>query len=197
MSSTHTARVAPERTKYSARLAVVPFYAERLEKRMAKMSYFEQLRSPNWQRRRLEIMSRDEFRCQVCYDNESTLNVHHKHYTKGRMAWEYGDDELVTLCEECHEDMHAKSETLKRIFAMLPVDGPCCANEAMALVDGWAHFSTARDYFEFEPCSPYSFRLGVAASMIQSMHYKIEELNAELERMHELTGLRKASSSDA
>jgi len=194
MSSTHTARVAPERTEFSARLAAVPFYAERLEKRMAKMTYFEQLRSPHWQRRRLEIMSRDEFTCQGCYDQESTLNVHHKHYIKGRMAWEYGDDELVTLCEACHEDMHEQSERLKQIFAMLPMDGPGCASEAMALVAGWAHFSTAKDFMEFESRAPYAFRLGVAASMIQGMHQRIEELNAELQRMHELTGRRKVSA---
>lgn len=194
MSSMHAARVAPERTEHSARLAVVPFCAESLEKRMAKMAYFEQLRSPMWQRRRLEIMSRDEFKCQVCYDHESTLNVHHKHYIKGRMAWEYSDDELVTLCESCHEDMHAQSETLKQLFAMLPVDGPGCANEAMALVAGWAHFGTARDFWQFESISPYAFRLGVASSLMQGMHQKIEELNAELERMHELTGRRKTNS---
>lgn len=184
MSSTHTARVAPERTEHSARLAVVPFYAERVEKRMAKMPYFEQLRSPNWQRRRLEIMSRDEFMCRACYDQESTLNVHHKHYIKGRMAWEYGDDELVTLCEACHEDMHRQADVMKRIFSMLPLDGPCSVNEALALVAGFASRRINGDFSQFESLSQYMFQLGAIAAHIELSNPRstgISELLAKFE----------------
>lgn len=34
------------------------------------------------------------------------LNVHHKYYIKGKAPWEYEDDALVTLCEECHRETH-------------------------------------------------------------------------------------------
>ncbi len=34
------------------------------------------------------------------------LNVHHKYYVKGKAPWEYEDDALVTLCEECHRETH-------------------------------------------------------------------------------------------
>jgi hypothetical protein len=183
MSSTHTARVAPERTEFSARLAAVPFYAERLEKRMAKMTYFEQLRSPHWQRRRLEIMSRDEFTCQGCYDQESTLNVHHKHYIKGRMAWEYGDDELVTLCEACHEDMHEQSNVMKRLFSLLPTNGPIFINEALALVAGYAGRKADGDFEQFESLSPYMFRLGAIASHIERAHSRVAGLDEVLAKM--------------
>ena len=38
--------------------------------------------------------------------NGATLNVHHIKYRKGAMPWEYSDDELVTLCEGCHSEIH-------------------------------------------------------------------------------------------
>lgn len=35
-----------------------------------------------------------------------SLNVHHKRYILQKKAWEYNDDDLVTLCNECHEKIH-------------------------------------------------------------------------------------------
>ena len=64
--------------------------------------YSDKLKSPKWQRRRLEIMKRDKFKCKKCGDEETTLNVHHKIYKKGVEPWEYENSELVTLCEHCH-----------------------------------------------------------------------------------------------
>lgn len=66
------------------------------------MNYSEQLKSPMWQKKRLEIMQRDNFTCQDCGDTESQLQVHHKSYAYNKMAWEYENDNLITLCEDCH-----------------------------------------------------------------------------------------------
>src|SRR5574343_1912473 len=65
--------------------------------------YFEKLKDPRWQKKRLEIMERDLFSCQNCFETTKTLNVHHKYYEKGRDIWDYPDESLVTLCEECHQ----------------------------------------------------------------------------------------------
>ena len=35
------------------------------------------------------------------------LNVHHKIYYKNRKLWDYNDDCLVTLCENCHHYVHS------------------------------------------------------------------------------------------
>lgn len=35
-----------------------------------------------------------------------TLSVHHKRYMIGNYAWEYEDDDLVTLCQSCHSKVH-------------------------------------------------------------------------------------------
>lgn len=53
---------------------------------MEKMTYRQQLLHPNWQRKRLEMLSSAEYRCCNCGDGQTTLHVHHKHYVKGRMA---------------------------------------------------------------------------------------------------------------
>lgn len=67
-----------------------------------KMNYSEQLKSPMWQKKRLEIMQRDNFTCQDCGDTESQLQVHHKSYTFGNNVLEYDNNNLITLCETCH-----------------------------------------------------------------------------------------------
>lgn len=45
-----------------------------------KSSYSEKLKDPRWQKKRLEVMESNEFCCEMCGDNESTLHVHHKEY---------------------------------------------------------------------------------------------------------------------
>ncbi len=40
----------------------------------------------------------------------SDLNIHHKYYIENRLAWEYKDDVLITLCSECHQIEHEKNE---------------------------------------------------------------------------------------
>jgi hypothetical protein len=67
------------------------------------MKYSEKLRDPRWQRKRLEILSRDNWTCQACDEKEDTLHVHHLKYLRGRDPWDYEDKDLITLCEYCHE----------------------------------------------------------------------------------------------
>jgi len=77
-------------------------------------AYAEQLKHPKWQRRRLEIMQRDGFRCTRCTADDKTLNVHHTEYRKGAAPWEYPDDQLVTLCEDCHKAEHKEPVVVLR-----------------------------------------------------------------------------------
>jgi 5-methylcytosine-specific restriction endonuclease McrA len=68
-------------------------------------TYAELLKDPRWQRKRLEILNRDEWMC-MCGDTTTTLHVHHRYYVKGRDPWEYPDFCYVTLCETCHGALH-------------------------------------------------------------------------------------------
>jgi hypothetical protein len=70
---------------------------------MASHEYLALLRDPRWQKKRLEVMSRDGFMCQWCCAEDKTLNVHHTYYRRGAAPWDYPTESLVTLCEDCHE----------------------------------------------------------------------------------------------
>lgn len=65
-----------------------------------KLSYSDKLKDPRWQKKRLEILNRDEFKCTLCGDVKTTLHVHHKEYAGD--PWECEDDLLTTHCEHCH-----------------------------------------------------------------------------------------------
>ncbi|HSB92805.1 MAG TPA: hypothetical protein VLC28_06790 [Flavitalea sp.] len=38
------------------------------------------------------------------------LNIHHRYYIFGKMAWEYNNDALISLCVECHKREHETKE---------------------------------------------------------------------------------------
>jgi hypothetical protein len=68
-------------------------------------NYKEQALDPRWQKRRLEILQRDNFECQGCKEKTKTLHVHHWYYETDRDYWDYPDSALSTFCEDCHEHL--------------------------------------------------------------------------------------------
>ena len=66
-------------------------------------TYSDKLKDPRWQKKRLKILERDDFKCISCGDDKSTLHVHHRIYISNNDPWDYEDETLVTLCEKCHE----------------------------------------------------------------------------------------------
>ena len=96
-----------------------------------KLTYGEQLRHPNWQRKRLERLQSACWECQNCGGKQETLHVHHRQYFKNRMAWEYEDEELSVLCDGCHAVEHAHLDALKRYLAHANTA------EVLALVGGF------------------------------------------------------------
>ena len=64
------------------------------------MTYAEKLKDPRWQKKRLLILKRDDFACQLCGDKETTLHVHHLSY--GANPWDSRNKNLITYCEHCH-----------------------------------------------------------------------------------------------
>lgn len=129
---------------------------------MTKMTYAEQLKHPNWQRKRLEMLELAEWECSECGCSDRTLHVHHKQYFKGRMAWEYESYELAVLCDECHKDEHEADDGLKTMLSLshIPsiaalVAGFCLDNDNIPREVIYA----ARD------CDPLAFAAGFIASL--------------------------------
>lgn len=87
------------------------------------LTYKEQLAHPNWQRKRLEMLDAADFTCFMCEATDSTLHVHHRQYFKNRMAWEYGNDQLVVLCDACHKKEHEAIDCAKKLQSLVnPVE---------------------------------------------------------------------------
>lgn len=84
-------------------------------KKMATSDYGRLLKNPKWQRKRLEILNRDDFTCKLCGDKETELHIHHIEYSFGANPWEYENDKLITYCKHCHaivEDLKGSPEEM-------------------------------------------------------------------------------------
>ena len=81
------------------------------------MKYSDQIKHPKWQKKRLEIMSRDKWTCRVCGDMDNQLQVHHLYYLPNTLIWDYDDECCVTLCWECHQQITKDLPKLAGIIA--------------------------------------------------------------------------------
>lgn len=135
---------------------------------MKKLTYAEQLKHPNWQRKRLGVLEAAGWKCTSCSTTETTLHVHHKRYVKGRMAWEYDDAELVALCETCHEADHFDREILDEILAK--VDSMFPVKVAVGLLAGYMQANYTLDH-----------DLSSAAQAIGGSHYVLGRIAAQLD----------------
>jgi hypothetical protein len=86
---------------------------------MSKLNYYELLKHPKWQKKRLEVLEAANFECTSCGSKEKTLHVHHRYYEKGLKPWEYPDHSLLCLCEDCHIRYQEQKERLKFVIKFL------------------------------------------------------------------------------
>src|SRR5690242_9951890 len=77
-------------------------------------AYSEKLKDPRWQKKRLEILNRDTWKCRRCMTATKTLHIHHIDYIKGMQPWEYDDKYLMTLCEDCHSEISEELPNLEK-----------------------------------------------------------------------------------
>ena len=71
-----------------------------------KERYQQQLEDKRWIFKAENIRIRDKHKCRLCGTTKAQLDVHHIRYIDGREAWDYDDGDLVTLCHNCHEEVH-------------------------------------------------------------------------------------------
>jgi hypothetical protein len=91
---------------------------------MTKAEYSDLLKDPRWQKKRLKIIERDKWSCQLCQATDRTLHVHHTSYRGQIKPWEYPDKLLVTLCEKCHEnESNVAGNARVRLFNFLRNSG--------------------------------------------------------------------------
>lgn len=96
---------------------------------MKKNNFFDQYKDPRWQKKRLEIMQRDEFICRECGSDNSELNVHHRFYDKELKIWEYNNEDLITYCNDCHNQTHDLLNSIKQTCGMMHLEQLQFAND--------------------------------------------------------------------
>lgn len=94
-------------------------------------NYKSQYLDPRWQKKRLQIMERDNFTCKVCNNNENTLNVHHLYYVPGKKVWDYPNSAFITACADCHgnnivEFFNSQLEYIARLIIYAGLDNDDC-----------------------------------------------------------------------
>lgn len=68
-------------------------------------SYHAQLLDPRWKAFREFIFVVRGRKCEKCGATEY-LQIHHMHYHKGCLAWEYTCKDMLVLCKDCHQELH-------------------------------------------------------------------------------------------
>ena len=87
-----------------------------------KSWWSKMLKHPKWQKMRLEVMERANFKCEKygCnypLDETNPLNVHHKYYdeeNKWLEPWKYPRGSLQCLCERHHREAHGLQQTKQK-----------------------------------------------------------------------------------
>lgn len=67
--------------------------------------YKIQLSRPEWLAFREFIFVVKGKKCELC-GSLKDIQIHHKRYINGRLAWEYIPDDVVVLCGNCHKRIH-------------------------------------------------------------------------------------------
>lgn len=87
------------------------------------MTYSEQLKSPKWQKRRLQVLEAAGWKCCNCHKEDRQLQVHHGAYLRGVDLWDYPPEMFHVLCDKCHKKVSGHIETFMRWFGTLkPVE---------------------------------------------------------------------------
>jgi hypothetical protein len=181
----HTPRLIPEKAVFRPALALCLSSPGSIGTNVSKMSYAEQLKHPNWQRKRLEMLEAAQWQCESCGGGDTTLHVHHRRYIKGRMAWEYSNDELAVLCEPCHKKEHASRETLDRLILLAENVGglDVVCGLLAGFIDGELGFDDLAESKAMETRFGPDFVTGQIASLMGRIHWGAIGEFAESQRL--------------
>lgn len=73
-----------------------------------------------WEKKKLRIKERDDWRCVLCADTETGLEVHHTVYDEFEgVPWNVPDDTLFTLCKHCHKKAEKQGGWLTHVLNMV------------------------------------------------------------------------------
>lgn len=101
---------------------------------MEEKTYIQKLQDPRWQRKRLEIMQRDDFKCRHCNAVDKPLQIHHIAYNF-KDPWDIEDRLLISLCSECHDiETGAVKEAFSKLIQSIKLAG-YMSNDVLQLLE--------------------------------------------------------------
>lgn len=78
------------------------------------MTYLDKLKDPRWLSFRESFLARHRVshdtgpQCSDCGESTSSpLVIHHRRYRHGLEPWQYADEDLLLICKDCHDRLHA------------------------------------------------------------------------------------------
>ncbi len=148
--------------------------------------YSEKLKNPNWQKKRLEILNRDDWTCQLCKDKENTLHVHHKYYERRRSPWEYPNTALITLCEDCHKAEGFEIQKAERLI-LKELKRLFLSDDLMVVAAGFSHLDVSHKH---------SSRMAEILCRLLANEEKLFQLGEEYEREFENERLDKVTQGN-
>lgn len=86
-------------------------------------NFKDQYNSEKWEKKRREIYRRDNWHCRICDVTRVKLNAHHLYYDKDKNIWDYDNECLVTLCDNCHDKIHDDLKKISGIIAFKIMKG--------------------------------------------------------------------------
>lgn len=93
-----------------------------IAKTVNQVQYSEKLHGLEWR----EFRDRHKDRsCAFCKtDDRTKLQLHHWFYESGKEPWEYDREDMVTLCNSCHYELHMCMNHFRRF--VIPKARPDC-----------------------------------------------------------------------
>lgn len=90
-------------------------------------TYSDLLKDIRWLEKRKKILERDDYHCVSCINKDGGdlgkhLEVHHLFYKKGLLPWEYDDEDLITLCDNCHDFISKKIASCNELIGRMCID---------------------------------------------------------------------------
>jgi len=82
------------------------------------------LNTQEWQKKRYQIFKQKGNCCHSC-ETPYHLQLHHQYYVEGWLPWDYPNDALIPLCQDCHQDVHNNY----RILIYEEINGQLIAKE--------------------------------------------------------------------
>lgn len=85
-------------------------------------TYWEKLKDPRWQKKRLEVLGLADWACARCGSSDKELHVHHSYYQKDVEPWDYSLSSLTALCAECHAKANKLRVALRGTIGCQPLE---------------------------------------------------------------------------